>query len=107
MLEAMNIAVDTQQYARVERPVFKPSRSLMAISNGGRRSWAMSSGGQTREWADWWVQEFLMSRQWWMRDGNSYVPVIVEPQKKDIGIYDRSKQQMPHVDFTVTMALEG
>ena len=107
MLEAMNIDVDTQQYARVERPVFKPSRSLMAISNGGRRSWAMSSGGQTREWADWWVQEFLMARQWWMRDGNSYVPVIVEPQKKDIGIYDRSKQQMPHVDFTVTLALEG
>jgi len=35
------------------------------------------------------------------------VPVIVEPSKKSITIYDRSKQQMPHVDFTVTLALEG
>ena len=107
MLEAMDIDVDTQQYARVERPKFQPSRSLMAISKGGRRSWAMSSGGQTREWAEWWTLEFLMSRQWWMLYNGEYVPVIVEPAKSNTGIYDRSKQQMPHVDFTVTLALEG
>ena len=112
MLEAMNIDVDTQQYARVERPTFQPSRSLMNISKGGRRSWSMSSGGQTREWADWWTQEFLMARQWWMRypvgdATGTFVPVVVEPAKSNTGIYDRAKQQMPHVDFTVTLALEG
>ena len=26
---------------------------------------------------------------------------------QNISIYDRSKQNMPHVDFTVTLALEG
>ena len=107
MLESMGIEVDVQQYARVERPSFQPSRSLMAISKGGRRSWAMSSGAQTREWAEWWVLEFLMSRRWWMLYRGEYVPVVVEPDKKESGIYDRSKQQMPHVDFTVTLALEG
>lgn len=106
-LESMDISVETQHYARVERPAFKPGRTLMAIAKGGRRSWAMSSGLQTREWADWWTQEFLMARQWWMLYEGSYVPVIVEPSKKSLDIYDRAKQQMPHVDFTVTLALEG
>ena len=107
--EAMNIDVDVKQYARVERPAFIPSRSLMAVGQDGRRSWQMSSGYVTREWAEWWAMEFLggKRKRWWMKYRGRYVPVIVEPSKKSITIYDRSKQQMPHVDFTVTLALEG
>lgn len=112
--EALSINVETEQYARIERPAFKPSRTMTAISKGGRRSWNMSSGWQTREWADWWTMEFLKARRWWMLyrgiSGNGtprYVPVIVEPSKKPTEIYDRSKQQMPSVEFTVTLALEG
>lgn len=107
MKENMAIPVETQRYARIERPAFKPSRSVMAIAGGGRRSWSMSSGYQTREWAEWWAMEFLTAERWWMLYKGRYVPVIVEPEKKSVGIYDKSKQQMPHVDFTVTMALEG
>lgn len=107
MKEDMNITVETQQYARAGRPTFKPERSLMAIASGGRRSWGMSSGYQTRDWAEWWTLEFLMAKQWWMLYKGRYVPVIVEASKKSIDIYDKTKQQMPHVDFTVTLALEG
>ena len=113
--EAMQIDVDMKQYSRVERPTFRPSRSLMAIGSDGRRSWQMSSGYVTREWAEWWAMEFLggkRKRHWMKYKGPgqataAYVPVIVEPAKKSIGIYDRTKQQMPHVDFTVKLALEG
>ena len=107
MKEAMEIEVNTTQYNRVERPSFIPSRSLMAIASGGRRSWSMSSGYVDREWAEWWTLEFLMSRQWWMRYGGKFVPVTVSPAKKSTSIYDRSKQMVPHVDFTVTLGLEG
>ena len=107
MKESMGIEVDTTQYARVERPTFRPSRSLMAVASGGRRSWAMSSGLMTREWAEWWTVEFLMARQWWMRYQGKFVPVVVAPAKKQTGIYDRAKQTMASVEFTVTLALEG
>lgn len=113
-LESMGINVKITQYGRTERPSFNPVRSLMAIGQDGRRSWQMSSGYVTREWAEWWALEFLggKRKQWWMRypigDANgTYVPVIVEPAKQNISIYDRTKQNMPHVDFTVTLALEG
>jgi len=113
-LESMGINVKVTQYSRTGRPSFNPVRSLMAIGQDGRRSWQMSSGYVTREWAEWWALEFLggKRKQWWMRypigDPNgTYVPVIVEPAKQNISIYDRSKQNMAHVDFTVTLALEG
>lgn len=115
MLNSMGIDVDTEKFARTERPAFQPSRSLMAISRGGRRSWSMSSGYQTREWAEWWTLEFLMARQWWMlceykSNGETikkYIPVVVTPAKKQTDIYDQTKQQMPSVSFIVTQALEG
>lgn len=113
-LEAMGINVKVTQYSRTGRPSFNPVRSLMAIGQDGRRLWQMSSGYVTREWAEWWAMEFIggKRKQWWMRypigDPNgTYVPVIVEPAKQNISIYDRAKQNMPHVDFTVTLALEG
>lgn len=105
--ESMELEVETKSYSRGERPAFIPSRLIMSFSSGGRRSWSMSSGFQTREWAEWWTMEFLMARQWWMLYKGRYVPVTVTPSKKNIDIYDRQKQQMPHVDFTVTLALQG
>ncbi len=105
--EALNISAETKQYNHIERPTFKPSRSLLSIPSGGRRSWEMSSGYVSREWAEWWTGEFLQSQRHWMLFGQMYVPVIVEPSKKSVSIYDHSKQQMAHVDFTVTLALEG
>lgn len=113
--ESMSIGTETKQYSRTEGPSFKPTRSLMAIGTDGRRSWPMSSGYVTREWAEWWTQEFLNGKrkQWWMLwqgpglSAPKYVPVTIKPAKSDTTIYDRSKQQMAHVDFTVTLALEG
>lgn len=105
--ESMDIEVQSQQYSRVEGPSFRPTRSLMAIPSGGRRSWQMSSGYVTREWAEWWTLEFLKGRRHWMLYQGRYVPVTIKAAKNSVSIYDKSKQQMPHVDFTVTLALEG
>ena len=107
MKEAMSMSVESKQYARVERPTFAPSRDMMAINTGGRRSWSMSSGPQTREWAEWWTSEFLMARRVWMLYKGVYTPVVVTPSKNNIGIYDLAQQQMLSVEFTVTLALEG
>lgn len=108
MLEAMNIDVETKTYDRMEGASFIPSRSQMTITQGGpRRSWAMSSGKQTREWAEWWTTEFLTARRVWMLYKDTYVPVTVEPSKKSTNIYDRAKQQLASVEFTVTLGLEG
>ena len=111
--DQMNISSETTEYSRIERPTFIPSRSLMTVSAGGRRSWSMSSGKQTREWLEWWTMEFLPARQKWMRYKGpgaakaKFVPVTVTPSKKSVGIYDRSKQNLESVEFTVTLGLEG
>lgn len=114
MLESMNIKVETKRYSRLARNSFKPIRSLMNLRQSGpRRNWAMSSGYVDADWAEWWTMEFLTARQWWMRyqgpgqKESTYVPVVIDGAKDEVEIYDRTKQDMPHVDFTVTLALDG
>lgn len=114
MMESMDVDVETKNYGRVERPAFRPSRSIMTqLEDGPRRSWSMSSGHVSREWAEWWATEFLTARRVWMlwkgpgMNTAKFVPVTITPAKKSTSIYDRAKQQMPHVDFTATLALEG
>lgn len=116
-LDSLGVSGDMKQYSRTDGPSFSPARSLMAFGTDGRRSWQMSSGYVTREWADWWAMEFLNGRrkQWWMRyrytrngtAGEKFVPVTVKAARSDVTVYDRTKQQPAHVDFTVTLGLEG
>lgn len=121
MAESMSMDAETKEYGHPEGISFVPERSIQDIASGGRRSWSMSSGHQTREWLEWWVSEFLMARRRWMlyaykRFNSStqqyvteraFVPVTVKPAKKSNTIYDLSKQKMESVEFTVTLALEG
>ena len=107
-LEAMNIEVEGKSYGRTEEASFIPSRSLLTVMQSGpRRSWPMSSGKLAREWVEWWTMEFLTARRVWMLYKGRYVPVTVEPSKKSTNIYDRAKQQLASVEFTVTLGLEG
>lgn len=119
--ESMSMDAETKEYGHPEGVSFVPERSMLDIASGGRRSWSMSSGHQTREWLEWWASEFLLARRRWMlytyKRFNSntqqyvteraFVPVTVKPTKKSNTIYDLSKQQMESVEFTVTLALEG
>jgi len=110
MKEALDITISTKQYSKTGIPSFKPYPSLIATGSEGRRSWSMSSGYVTREWAEWWVMEFLAARRrkrWWMLYNGAFLPVTVQPTKNAVRIYDRAKQEMVSVDFTVTLALEG
>ena len=103
--EDMSVEVDTETYNRTEGPSFSPSRTLMTVlQEGPRRSWSMSSGHQTRDWAACWMLLAYQDRGMVVR---RFVPVIVEPAKKSTSVYDKTKQQLSHVDFTVKLALEG
>ena len=106
-LDSMEITASSKHYHHIQGASFSPERPLFSIADGGQRSWNMSSGYVSRAWAEWWTLEFLSAPQWWMRIGDRYYPVTIEPSKKNLGIYDRTKQSMPHIDFTVTLAYEG
>lgn len=66
----------------------------------------LSSGYVSKQWAEWYVQELLVSPRVWMQMGDVWVPCVIEAGD-DCVIYDRTKPSMPHVDFTIRLAIDG
>ena len=66
----------------------------------------LSSGYVPRQWAEWFVQELLTSPKVWIQLGGKWVPALIEAED-DCVIYDRTKPEMPHVDFTLRLAADG
>lgn len=66
----------------------------------------LSSGYVPKQWAEWYVQELLTSPRVWIQLGGKWVPALIESED-DCVIYDRTKPEMPHVDFTLRLAIDG
>lgn len=105
-MESGTVEGETTTYEHDTLPAFIPARSVTNVPSATRRALRMSSGQVDREWARWWATEFCQSKAAWIRIKNRFVPVTIT-HEKSIPIYDRSKQELPHVDFTVTLALDG
>ncbi len=105
--ESLSYPTKTTASSLVSRPSFSPSVNTKHYPTEGPATWKMSSGWQTRDWLTWWATEFLRARMWWMRIGNRFLPVNIKPANESTEIYDRAKQALHDVTFTVELALNG
>lgn len=69
-------------------------------------SYELSSGYVPRVWAEWYVQELLTSPRVWIQIDGRWVPALIESEDECV-IYDKANPEMPHVDFTLKLAIDG
>ena len=105
--ESLSYDIESNTKSLVTTPQYKPNPNITTHKTGGRNKWQMSSGKVNREWADWWVTEFLMAKKFWMLHNGMWLPVVVTPADDSMEIYNRSENNLPHVDFDVQLAVKG
>ena len=105
--ESLSYDIESNTKSLVTTPQYKPNPNITTHKTGGRNKWQMSSGKVNREWADWWVTEFLMAKKYWMLHNGMWLPVVVTPADDSMEIYNRSENNLPHVDFDVQLAVKG
>jgi hypothetical protein len=66
----------------------------------------MSSGFVNREWAEWWLTEFVVTRKAWMYDNGTYIPDAIIPEETN-KLYDRAKPGLISVNFSVRYGFSG
>lgn len=69
-------------------------------------TFSMSSGFVNREWAEWWLTEFVVTRKAWMYDNGTYIPVTIIPEETN-KLYDRAKPGLISVNFSVRYGFSG
>jgi hypothetical protein len=98
------IQTDKHTVARQET-LKKFSRSVVRKSND-RETWSLTSGPLDREWASWYIHEFLMSEQVWIQMGTLWIPCHVVPEETTV-LEDLTKAQPYEVQFRLEMDING
>ena len=104
--DKLSYEVSGETYSLVQQASVRPTDRRYATKSQPVGVYELSSGYVPKKWAEWFVQELLTSPRVWIQLGGKWVPALIEAED-DCVIYDRTKPEMPHVDFTLRLAIEG
>ena len=104
--DKLSYEVGGEVHSLVQDGGLRPTDRRYATKSQPVGSYELSSGFVPRRWAEWYVQELLTTPRAWMQVGDVWVPGLIEADD-DCVIYDRTKPEMPHVDFTFRLAIDG
>lgn len=104
--DKLSYEVSGETHSLVQGATTRPSDRRYATKSQPVGVYELSSGYVPKQWAEWYVQELLTSPRVWIQLGGKWVPALIEAED-DCVIYDRTKPEMPHVDFTLRLAIDG
>ena len=104
--DKLSYEVSGETHSLVQGATTRPTDRRYATKSQPVGVYELSSGYVPKLWAEWFVQELLTSPRVWIQLGGKWVPALIEAED-DCVIYDRTKPEMPHVDFTLRLAIDG
>lgn len=104
--DKLSYEVSGEVHSLVQGISTRPTDRRYATKSQPVGVYELSSGYVSKQWAEWYVQELLASPRVWIQLGGKWIPALVEAED-DCIIYDRTKPGMPHVDFTLRLAIDG
>ena len=104
--DKLSYEVSGENHSLVQEISTRPTDRRYATKSQPVGVYELSSGYVPKRWAEWYVQELLTSPRVWIQLGGHWVPALIESED-DCVIYDRTKPEMPHVDFTLRLAIDG
>lgn len=104
--EALEFDIQSSLYTLPSEMSYRATTRTANYAQDPSGELSMSSGFVSREWAEWWLTEFVVTRKAWMYDNGRYIPVTIIPEETN-ELYDRSKPELLSVNFSVRYAFSG
>lgn len=104
--DALKYSIQSELYAVPQEIGFRGNTQVVNYATPPAATFSMSSGFVSREWAEWWINEFVVTRKAWMLLGGRYIPVAILPEETN-EVYDRSKPDLMAVNFEVRYSFTG
>jgi hypothetical protein len=103
----------TEKHSVAKQETLKQFSRTVTMKKDGPETWSLTSGALDRDWASWYIHEFLMSPQVWiMLNGQSlmvngqWIPCHVVPEETTV-LEDQQKAQPYEVQFKLEMDING
>ena len=105
----------TSALGAITAPASFAGVNRLSVQKSGRRpKYKLSTGAITKEWAEWWHNEFFctdkfrntLAESCWIKINGAWFP-CVPVLDDDIELYNRTDNGMVKIDFTVHLAIDG
>lgn len=104
--EALQYEIQSELYTLPADISYRATTRTDSYAQTPSGTFSMSSGFVNREWAEWWLTEFVVTHRAWMYDNGKYIPVTIIPEETN-ELYDRSKPELVAVRFSVRYNFAG
>lgn len=104
--EALKYEIQSALYVMPQQIGFRANTQVLNYANAPTSVLSMSSGFVSREWAEWWINEFVVTRKAWILKDGRYIPVAIVPEETNV-MYDKSKPNLMAVNFSVRYSFAG
>ena len=104
--ESLEYEIQSELYAVPQEIGFRGNTQVINYANSPESTFSMSSGFVSMEWAEWWINEFVVTRRAWILHEGRYIPVAIIPEESN-KLFDRSKAGLIAVNFGVRYSFTG
>lgn len=104
--ESLAYTVESETYTVPADISYRARTRSVTYADAPQAEMGMSSGYVSRDWAEWWLSEFVSARKAWMLEDGIWIPVTVIPEE-DNEVYDRANPGLMAVNFTVRPSFLG
>lgn len=105
-LMKQEVQIETEQFTSAKQEMFNEISRGFAVKMNDFNKYKMSSGAVDRAWQEWFLHEFLMAEQVWIKINGTWIPCHVLPDETVQGIDMISKAPLD-VQFTLQLDICG
>lgn len=98
--------IQTERYVLSKQETLTKFSRGLAVKQNDHERWNMTSGPVDREWASWFVHEFLMVRWAWININGNYIPCHIIPEE-EVTLRDGTTASPLEIPFIVELDITG
>ncbi len=102
------VSLSQERQVRRHDMSFRPAARYVKRTLQEEETWELSTGPASREWAEWFVKEFMVSESVWMYSEKAadMVPVIIECDEA-VALFNESEAEVLDLPFKVVASING
>lgn len=105
-LRKTEVDIQTDKYVISRQETLTKFSRGLAVKQNNHERWTLSSGPVDRQWASWYIHEFMMAEDVWMKADGLWVPCHVLPEETT-QFLDRSRPNLIEISFAMQLDING
>lgn len=101
-----NVSVTSQSYTVARQETFNTFSRTSIKKENDKESWLYQTDPLNKDWQQWYLHEFLMSKHIWMDINGHFIPCTITPEE-DNTFFNRTENKPLTVSFTAKLDING